>query len=264
MCCKWAVIWLVLCLPLPFGALQAQPNLPLARAWADRPTLFATVNAERYQPSGSFLYAQLQQAVNQAGVSGIIGYEQRLTRHWFVGGSLMPTVNDVVNRFSYGLHLSHSGRIGKWQLLKQATYVLQADRARRAAGTTARRDYFNSLGFMAALARNFPVSARQTLRTVLSYQASVFPGSIIHPRTIDHTQAQAEIAWFPKETYSIGLFFAQNTNYFIALGRFDANGNVIEPERRLNLNTAFIGLRLHLLLNLSAVKDREQMRILAY
>lgn len=249
---------------LPIMMIQAQPNLPLVRSWAEKPALFATANAERYQKSGSFLYAQVQQALNQQGFSAVLGYEQRLTRHWFAGISVLPSLlsNDL-NRFSYSLNASHTGRIGKWQFLKQVSYTLQSDLVRQ-IGAPSRRDYYNSFGFAAGIARNFPAGAQSMLRPIISYQASIFPGSNIYPRTIDQTRAQAELAWFPKEHYSIGVFFAQSTGYFVALGRFDANGNVIEPERRLNLNTAVIGLRLHLLLNLQQVENREQMRILLY
>ncbi|WP_448519916.1 hypothetical protein [Rhodoflexus sp.] len=249
MCCKPVAALLILCLCQLTA--QAQTVLPLVRSWADRPVFFATANAERYQQRGSFLFAQLQQAISQPGLSATIGYEQRLTRRWFIGGSIMPTTVDNSNTFSYSLNTSHSGKIAKWQFLKQVAYTLQSDQ-------------LNSFNFLTALTRNFSIGKEQLLRPIFSYQASIFPGSSIHPRTIDQTRAQAELAWFPKETYSIGLFFAQSTSYFIALGRFDANGNVIEPERRLNLNTAIIGLRLHLLLNLQAVDNREQMRILPY
>jgi hypothetical protein len=263
MCCKRLAAFAAVCL-LPIITVQAQPNLPLVRSWADKPVLFATFNTERYQKSGSFLYAQVQQALNQQGFSAVLGYEQRLTRHWFAGISVIPSLlsNDL-NRFSYSLNASHTGRIGKWQFLKQVSYTLQSDLVRQ-IGTPSQRAYYNSFGFAAGIARNFSIGAQTMLRPIVSYQAAVFPGSNIYPRTVDQTRAQVELAWFPKEHYSIGLFFAQSTDYFIALARFDANGNVIEPERRLNLNTALIGLRLHLLLNLQQVESREQMRMLFY
>jgi hypothetical protein len=263
MCFKPFAVFVAVVL-LPIAMIQAQPNLPLVRSWAEKPVFFATANAEYYQKSGSFLYAQVQQALNQQGVSAVLGYEQRLTRHWFAGISVIPSLlgNDL-NRFSYSLNGSHTGRIGKWQLLKQVSYTLQSDLV-RLIGAPSRRDYYHAFGLTAGIARNFSIGTQSILRPVVSYQANIFPRSDIYPRTIDQTRAQAELAWFPKENYSIGVFFAQSTGYFIALGRFDANGNVIEPERRLNLNTALIGLRLHLLLNLQPVENREQMRMLLY
>jgi hypothetical protein len=244
--------------------IQAQPNLPLVRSWAEKPAIFATANAEYYQKSGSFLYTQLQQSLNQQGFLAVLGYEQRLTQHWFAGVSMIPSLlNNNLNRFSYSLNVSHTGCISKWQLLKQISYTLQSDFVRR-IGAPSRKDYYHSFGFVFGIARNFSVGKGSLLRPVVSYQAAIFPGSNIYPRTIDQTRAQAELAWFPKDNYSIGLFLAQSTSYFIALARFNANGSIIEPERRLNLNTAVIGLRLHLLLNLQQVENREQMRMLLY
>lgn len=262
MCCKRAITGMPLLFLFVLGG-QAQSDFPLVRAWVKEPVFWTVFNAESYQPSGSFGFVQLQQAINQRGFDAALGYEQRLTRHWFAGIGILPAVDNNFSRLSYSLNLSRTGRLGKWQLLKQSTYILQSAQLRQAGGTV-RRNYGSALTFMAGAARNFSLGSRSRLRSVFSYRATIFPGSEIHPRTIDQTRAQAELAWLPRPHYGIGLFVAQSTSYFIALARFDANGNMTEPDRRLNLNTAFIGLRLHLLLNLKRVEQSEYMRMLPY
>ncbi|MCS7019885.1 MAG: hypothetical protein RMJ87_12120 [Cytophagales bacterium] len=262
MCCKGWAMGLLLGGWFAWHT-AAQNDLPLVRVWAPEPVLPATFNAEKYRRSGSFFYVQLQQVLNQRGFSSVLGYEQRLSPHWFAGASIIPAVNNNANLLAYSFNLSHTGRFNGWQLLKQATYTLQSEMVRQ-VGSATRRNYYSAIGFTFGLARNFSIGVHSSLRAVWSYQAVVFPSNSLYPRTIDQTRMQVECAWFPRPHYSIGLFAAQNTSYFIALAQFDANGNMTKPDRRLNLNTGFIGLRLHLLLDWLSVENREQARMLLY
>lgn len=231
----------------------AQSDLPLVRSWTSS-TVLALANAESYRPDGSFFYAQMQQAFNQPAFLATAGYEQHLWRRWFAGLALTYNAN---NQLHYAINLNHSGKFLHWQFLKQVSYTFQSQ--------PKQQDETHAVQFLAGIARNFKLKSHQHfLRTVLSYQAIIFPSSSTYQRTIDQTRLQVEAAYFLKEHFSIGFFLAQSTRYYIALARYDANGNLIAPDRRLNLNTALVGARLHLLLNLDQVVDKTHMRILAY
>ncbi|MCU0451681.1 MAG: hypothetical protein MUC97_17855 [Bernardetiaceae bacterium] len=262
-----------------FGGL-AQPlraqDLPTDResrgfgAWA-------TLNGEYYFSGGSFLFAEVNlrsnRQANQPGLIGaavqrahvLVGYEQRLTDRWHLGGSLRLAQEPNLNQRFSRVYLGHQGQIGSLEFLKQAGVEQILQRGGGVSGTEGR---FSAL---TALAKNFDLASGRRLRTVLSYEVfTLFQLGPVSPffnqnkRRIDKTRLKLEAAYQLGAQWSLGLFALHETDYFFAVAQFDQTGQLLKPDRRLNLLAPTVGFRFHYWLKSKDLPKDRRLRGLPY
>ncbi len=268
MCCKsdspktrllaaWPSWWL---LWLAFAALgRAAGAQPIENFW-DSPSLRPVFQASWYGPAGSELYAalplnystakgnvfRLSDAFPFTQVSGLLGYSHRFNRYWNAGleGQLSA------NRSGENLHLAffagHTGFLKKLELFKLAAYEVVSPLGggsafgRYSAFFQLRRDFVTAAG-------PFRLMASATLSKNHFYDPGMrFPDS---ERFIDNTRFGLEGQFLLGPKLAMGLFARQEAAHFFALETFDADGNMLKPYRKLNLNTPVFGLRLWFLVN---------------
>jgi hypothetical protein len=238
---------------------------------------WATLNGEYYLRGGSFLFAEINlrsnRQANQPGLIGaavqrahvLVGYEQRLTDHWHLGGSLRLAQEPNLNQRFSRVYLGHQGQIGSLEFLKQAGVEQILQRGGGVSGTEGR---FSAL---VGLAKNFDLANGRSLRTVLSYEAFTLfqlgPASPFfnqNKRRVDKTRLKLEAAYRLGAQWSLGLFAQHETDYFFAVAQFDQTGQLLKPDRRLNLLAPTVGFRLHYWLKSKNLPADRRLRGLPY
>jgi hypothetical protein len=254
--------------------LSAQ-ELPLFRE--SLPTNYWTfLNSEYYFAKGSFLFYEGNlrssadvrfntiQSLPAGFMHHLLGYEQRLNEHWAIGLSGRLANRQQRQEWYTRLLLNHHSQIGTTAFLKQIS-VERLDRLSIRQGAEGR--------FMASLAlsRNIRIAGKERIRVVGNYDAAFWfpidgrPPFYDNKRRFDLTRFRLEVAWLFSEQWSASIFAIHDTQYFFAIAQFDANGEMIKPDRRLNLLTPTIGFRLHArFFNTALSKDTTPLRALAY
>ncbi len=195
-------------------------------------------------------------------IQNTLGYEFRLSDQWGLGVSGRYVMEKRFDTFFSKVHLSHSGKIGNVQFLKQ----IGVEQINYFSRTIENQGRFSGLF---AVAYNIQLSNKRILRPSLSYEFLIWfdfrtPAFPQNKRRIDQTNLKAEIAYFLNEKWSLGLFFMHNTDYYFALAQFDKDGALIKPDRKLNLLTPTIGLRVHYLLKNKDLSAERRIRFLPY
>jgi exopolysaccharide biosynthesis predicted pyruvyltransferase EpsI len=83
-------------------------------------------------------------------------------------------------------------------------------------------------------------------------------------RRIDKTRLKLEAAYLLSERFSLSLFVQHETDYFFAVAQFDQNGQMLNPDRRLNLLAPTVGVRAHLWLRHRDTPAERKLRSLPY
>lgn len=263
--------WLLLML-LPL--LCSAQTMPTERVVQDE-AYWLNFNFNYFNKNGSLLFAETNlrhstfpDAENLGiaplyRIQNLLGYEFRLTDQWGVGISGRYVMEKRFDTFFSKVYLNHSGKIGNIQFFKQfgieqANYFL--------------RTIKNQGNFSASLtlAHDIHLSNGHILRPTLTYEFlialnfGITTASTPNKRRIDQTMLKAEIAYFLNKRWSLGLFFIHQSDYYFALAQYDKDGELIKPDRRLNLLTPTIGLRVHYLLKNKELPSERRLRFLPY
>ena len=196
-------------------------------------------------------------------IQSTLGYEFRLTDQWGLGVSGRYVMEKRFDTFFSKIYLNHSGNIGKVQFIKQFG-VEQVSNLTKTA--------LNQGNFLAllALSHNIHLSNGHILRPTLAYEFLIGfswgnnTAILQDKRRIDQTLLRVEIAYFFNKKWSTSLFFTHQSDYYFALAQFDKDGGLIKPDRRLNLLTPTIGLRVHYLLKHKDLPSERRLRFLPY
>lgn len=262
----------LLCLLLPTLWAAAQ-EMPTEKELQDE-SYWATFNFNYFNKYGSVLFfeSNLRHSTfpnaENLGIAPLtriqntLGYEFRLSDQWGLGVSGRYVMEKRFDTFFSKVHLSHSGKIGNVQFLKQVG-VEQISYLARTLENQGRFSGLFSLGY------DVHLSNGHTLRPSLSYEFLIWfdwrnPAIPQTKRRIDQTTLKAEIAYFMNKKWSLGLFFIHQTDYYFALAQYDKDGALIKPDRKLNLLTPTIGLRVHYLLKHKDLPSERRVRFLPY
>lgn len=195
-------------------------------------------------------------------VQGTLGYEFRLTDQWNLGVSGRYAIEKRFDTFFSKVYLNHSGKIGKIQFIKLFGLEQVSN------FTTTKSTQANFLA-MLALAYDISLSNGHILRPTLTYDFAIafdWNGNAAsqNKRRIDQTLLKAEVSYFFNKRWSTSLFFIHQSDYYFALAQYDKDGLQIKPDRRLNLLTPTIGLRVHYLLKHKDLPSERRLRFLPY
>ncbi|MCU0393062.1 MAG: hypothetical protein MUE81_18280 [Thermoflexibacter sp.] len=191
-----------------------------------------------------------------------LGYEFRLSNQWGIGILGKYVMQKRFDVFFSKIYLNHSGKIKNIEFFKQ----IGVEQVNYLSRTLENQGRFSG---QVGLAHNFALSNGHILRPSLTYDLLIWfdwrnPAIPQNKRRIDQTRLKAEIAYFINKQWSLGLFFMHETDYFFALAQFDKDGVMIKPDRRLNILTPTIGLRLHYLLKNKDIGEEIRLRFLPY
>lgn len=231
-------------------------------------------NLNYFNKNGSLLFAEtnLRHSTNANvenlgiaslyRVQGMLGYELRLTDQWNLGISGRYAIEKRLDTFFPRIYLNHSGKIGSLQFIKQFGLEHQSN------FTTTKS---NQANFLAVLGLGYDISLSNghILRPTLTYDFAIGfewnkTAASQNKRRIDQTLLKLEIAYFFNKRWSTSLFFIHQSDYYFALAQYDKDGLQIKPDRRLNLLTPTIGLRVHYLLKNKELPSERRLRFLPF
>lgn len=231
-------------------------------------------NFEYFSKNGSMLFAEsnlkhsTSPLVENLSVAPLylmqhtLGYEFRFSNQWNLGVSGRYVMEKRFDTFFSKIYLNHSGKIGEIEFFKQ----FGVEQVSYLSKTLENQGRFSGL---AGLAHNFVLGNGNILRPSLTYELITWfdwrnPSVPQNKRRIDQTRLKAEVAYFLNPKWSVGLFFIHETDYFFALAQFDKDGKQIKPDRKLNILTPTIGLRVHFLLKAKDIGEEIRLRFLPY
>ncbi len=231
-------------------------------------------NFEYFSKNGSMLFAEsnfkhsASSWIENLGIAPVyliqhtLGYEFRFSNQWNLGVSGRYVIEKRFDTFFSKIYLNHSGKIGEIEFFKQ----FGVEQVSYLSKTLENQGRFTGL---IGIAHNFDLGRGNILRPSLTYEFMTWfdwrnPSVPQNKRRIDQTRLKAEVAYFLNPKWSMGLFFIHETDYFFALAQFDKDGKKIKPDRKLNILTPTIGLRVHFLLKAKDIGEEIRLRFLPY
>lgn len=204
----------------------------------------------------AFLETRLQRAEWGNSLDAQLGYEFRFSQKWSGGLVARKIWQDRFEQASGRLYAAHNGKIRSIEFLK-----------------TFSAEYFRSdfqklwrARLQVALSRNFQLK-KGFLRPILSFELFKdyqIPANSYPKRIFDRSEWRAELAYAPLKNFSFSLFYLQSTDYFRVLAIYNAQNQLISPDRNLNINNPTWGIRLHYYLSNPKLAPEKSLRNLGY
>jgi hypothetical protein len=253
---------------LPLGAIFAQ-DLPKearwnpAAFWWDMQADYADTQDNRFWVSVSLRRQTEDEAHFFYRKSLAVHYQKNLNRHWQLGAGLRYDNQSNVNRTAWKGYVRHVSFIRKIRFFKQITpeYIRHDN---------AFYDNFWSLRLLVGLERNFFLPSEKAVsqgeiaatatptRPFLSLHTSAelfreLGNEADLQRFFYESRWRTDILYYPSGLFSnrlaLGFFFNLQNLHYVALAQYDINGNVLKPDRRLNLHTPVYGFQMYVFFN---------------
>ncbi|WP_027003443.1 hypothetical protein [Hugenholtzia roseola] len=190
-------------------------------------------------------------------------YQKNISPHWQAGAGLRYDGQSNVNRTAWKAYLRHVSFVRKIRIFKQITpEYIRHDNAFY-------ENFWNLrllLGAEKTFFRKTAVAGEQAKETSLS--SSGTPLLSLHSsfelfrelgneadlkRFFYESRWRTDLLYYPSGLFSnrlaLGLFFNLQNLHYVALAQYDIGGNVIKPDRRLNLHTPVYGFQMYVFFN---------------
>ncbi len=224
-------------------------NPKIATFWANAEYIFENGNF-------AFLETRLHSTKGANSFDAQLGYEFRFSQKWSGGLAVRKNWQEKYDWLSGRIYAAHNGKIRSIEFLK----ILSAE-------------YFRSdfqklwrTRLQLAISRNFQLK-KGFLRPILSFELFKeypIPENSYPKRIFDRSELRAELAYAPIKNFSFSFFYLHPTDYFKVLAIYNAQNQLISPDRNLNILSPTFGIRLHYYLSNPKLAPERSLRNLGY